>query len=166
MVEAEARVRKPGRGKLPVKKRRLLAREARTIKKSLQLSFSNPEIGYYAPCAELMPKPQASDFHGQPLDWSSEKSVLGEFEVWGPAIPGDNSSLPEPREVLFAGENGFLVVRIKNKSNAPVVVTGGTVQSGRSGPAKGRTQAKLAIPPRETVVYTVPITVTETAEAA
>lgn len=153
------------RPEAPARLVKLSAANAKALQDTVQIAFSNPQIGFYDPQADLAPRGAARRVRPHRLNWSTE-TVEGSMEVWGPAMPGDNASQPEPREILFAGESGFLVLHIKNRGRAPVTIAGAGVQTRRTGAIQGRATANVAIPGRGSVTYAVPVTVAEDAEAA
>ena len=158
--------RDPGRPKVVLGTRQLSRSDAQILSDSTRISLSNPTLNFYDPRCDLSPMAPDRRIRRHRLAWPNEKSILGNLELWGPAIPGDKASQPEPRDILFSGESGFLVVHVKNRGDAPVTILSASVQTGRTRAIQGRTRSRAAIPSRAAATYSIPITVAEKAEAA
>lgn len=84
-------------------------------------------LDFYTPRFTLEPSPDESQFEDSQLDISEAVPLRGSVSLWGPAMPGDPSSLPEPRDVLFAGEVGTLRISLQPTGKAIAVITGARV---------------------------------------
>lgn len=140
--------------------------DVRILKASTRLSLRRPQLHFYEPTCELIPETPDRRVRKHRLAWANEKAIQGHLEVWGPAIPGNNTSPPELREILFSGETAFLIVHLTNKSDTPLTILNAKARSSQLKAIQGSTHSRLIIPARSAGTYKIPVKVAEKGAAS
>ncbi len=117
------------------------------------MTTTSPNFVFYsaATVVNLTGDPLARNFNVIP----PAGPLQGSVNLWAPGIPGRPNSLSEPRELLFAGERGYLACNLVNGGNTDLFVTGGQFTS--SGPLSGSQTLTACVAPHASALYLVPL---------
>lgn len=124
------------------------------------LQISDIALNFYTPHYKLDPPPSETTIEDPQLDISDALPLTGTFALWGPAMPGDNASVSEPRDVLFAGETGYLRATLRMRGHTPAILMGGRVV-GEDGTMFGTVKDGAVLHPQMTADIAVPVTIPE-----
>ncbi len=124
------------------------------------LQISDVALNFYTPHYRLDPPPSETTIEDPQLDISDALPLTGTFALWGPAMPGDNTSVSELRDVLFAGETGYLRATLRMRGHTPAILMGGRVE-GEDGTMFGTVKDSAVLHPQMTADIAVPVTIPE-----
>ncbi len=125
------------------------------------IAITETSFDFYQPAASAQLKTPGVEMKLTSLGASGP--LGGTVSLWGPGTPGSNGSLPEPREVLFAGETGQLVCVLSNAGGDVIAIKRVEVTVGETSHAGAVTRSHLG--PQEAAEYSVPIPVPANARA-
>jgi hypothetical protein len=119
------------------------------------IAITESSFDFYQPAARGQLKTPGVELKSTSLGASGP--LGGTVSLWGPGTPGSNVSLPEPREVLFAGETGQLVCALSNAGGDVIAIKRVGVTVGETSHAGAVTRSHLG--PQEVAEYSLPIPV-------